>query len=147
MADVYSKFDNSSYSQLDTVSRRSHAVYIAAILGIILLLISLPLVHVNVTAQAPGTLRPLAEKTEVRPLVAGTITSLRVRENQTVRAGDTLLVLQSGAMQAQITLNAQQQAEQQAFVQDLEWLVQHLAAPAGGLRTQLYGQQAAQYHS
>jgi len=114
-------------------------------MGLIILLGILPFIYINISAQAPGTLRPLAEKTEVRPLVAGTITQLRARENQTVRKGDTLLTLQSGAMQAQLTLNTRQQAEKAAFVRDLEGLVRG-GAPTGGLRTQLYGQQAAQYH-
>ncbi|TGE17148.1 HlyD family secretion protein [Hymenobacter elongatus] len=147
MPNSYPKFDSSTYNHLATFSYRSKAVYLAAMLGIILLLVSLPLVRMSVSAQAPGMLRPLAEKTEVRPLVAGTITKLLVRENQQVQAGDTLLLLQSGAMQSQLALNARQQAEHAAFVQDLAWLVQHMAAPAGGLRTPLYGQQAAQYQT
>lgn len=109
------------------------------------ILASLPFAKIAVSTQAPGTLRPLAEKTEIHPLVAGTITQLRARENQTVKQGDTLLVLQSGAMQAQLGLNARQQAEKVAFIKDLDALT-HSLTPAGGLRTQLYGQQAAQLH-
>lgn len=130
---------------LGSIAVRSQLLYKTASLAILLLLFSLPFITVNLSAQAPGTLRPLAEKTEVRPLVAGTITQLRARENQTMRKGDTLLILQSGAMQAQLTLNTRQQTEKAAFVRDLEGLVRG-GAPAGGLRTQLYGQQAAQYH-
>lgn len=109
-------------------------------------LTTLPLIHLGISIQSPGTLRPLAEKTEIHPLVAGTITQLRARENQTVRKGDTLLLLQSGAMEAQQALNARQQAEKTAFITDLKYLVASAATPKGGLRTQLYGQQAAQYH-
>lgn len=125
--------------------RESKIIYLASLLFLLFTLIALPLVYLNVSTQAPGTLRPLAEKTEIHPLVAGTITQLRTRENQTVKKGDTLLVLQSGAMQAQLALNARQQAEKTAFVKDLESLARG-ATPPGGLRTQLYGQQAAQYH-
>ena len=107
---------------------------------------SLPFIHLTVSSQAPGTLRPLAEKTEVRPLVAGTITQLRAKENQTASKGDTLLVLQSSAMEAQLGLNAKQQAEKLAFIADLKQLTGGTTAPRGGLRTQLYGQQAAQFH-
>ncbi|GAA4001360.1 cyclolysin T1SS periplasmic adaptor subunit CyaD [Hymenobacter fastidiosus] len=147
MANSYPQFDPTRYNHLATLSYRSKAVYAAAMLGIITLLLALPFVHVNVSAQAPGMLRPLSEKTEVRSLVGGTITRLLVRENQQVQAGDTLLVLQSGAMQAQQAVNARQQAEHAAFAQDLTWLVQHLTPPAGGLRTPLCGQQAAQYRT
>ena len=63
-----------------------------------------------------------------------------------MRKGDTLLVLQSGAMEAQLGLNAKQQAEKLAFIADLKQLTGGVTAPRGGLRTQLYGQQAAQFH-
>jgi len=125
---------------------QSRIIYIAVTAGLFGLLTVLPFIHFTLSSQAPGTLRPLAEKTEVRPLVAGTITQLRAKENQTVRKGDTLLVLQSGAMEAQLSLNAKQQAEKLAFVADLKQLTGGTTAPTGGLRTQLYGQQAAQFH-
>ncbi|HEX8349937.1 MAG TPA: HlyD family efflux transporter periplasmic adaptor subunit [Hymenobacter sp.] len=127
-------------------SARSHIIYVAVLIGFFIIISVLPFVSIVISSQASGALRPLAEKTEVRPLVAGTITQLRAKENQAVQKGDTLLVLQSGAMEAQLALNAKQQAEKLAFITDLKWLVGGADAPAGGLRTQLYGQQAAQFH-
>lgn len=125
--------------------KSSNSIYAAVLVGLVFFFAALPIVRVPISAQSTGMLRPSAEKTEIHPLVAGTITYLRVRENQTVKKGDTLLVLQSGAMQAQLMLNTRQQAEKAAFTQDLDALVRG-ATPAGGLRTQLYGQQAAQLH-
>ena len=125
--------------------KSSNSIYAAVLVGLVFFFAALPIVRVPISAQSTGMLRPSAEKTEIHPLVAGTITHLRVRENQTVKKGDTLLVLQSGAMQAQLMLNTRQQAEKAAFTQDLDALVRG-ATPAGGLRTQLYGQQAAQLH-
>jgi multidrug resistance efflux pump len=125
--------------------KTSTAIYTAALVGLACFFSALPFIRVPVSAQSTGILRPLAEKTEIHPLVAGTITQLRARENQVVAKGDTLVVLQSGAMQAKLSLNARQRTDKAAFVQDLEALVR-AAPPAGGLRTQLYGQQAAQYH-
>ena len=124
----------------------SSKIYLATLMALVGLAGSLPFIHLTVSSQAPGTLRPLAEKTEVRPLVAGTITQLRAKENQTASKGDTLLVLQSSAMEAQLGLNAKQQAEKLAFIADLKQLTGGTTAPRGGLRTQLYGQQAAQFH-
>lgn len=134
-----------THLQFQATRTRSTAIYQAILAGVVLFFIAIPFIRVPLSAQSTGTLRPLADKTEIHPLVAGTITRLGVRENQTVHQGDTLLVLQSGAMQAQLTLNTRQQAERTAFVRDLEALVRG-ATPAGGLRTQLYGQQAAQLH-
>ena len=145
MSNAQNFSEHSLESHLSKVTVRGHIIYITALSGLITLLIALPFVTTNISAQAPGILRPLAEKTEVRPLVAGTITRLLARENQTVRQGDTLLLLQSGAMEAQQTLNAKQQADKIAFITDLKSLVGG-ALPRGGLRTQLYGQQAAQFH-
>lgn len=134
-----------TYEYLPKIITRGYLIYLVSLLALLSFFVSLPFIHLAISAQAPGTLRPLAEKTEVRPLVAGTITRLCARENQTVKKGDTLLVLQSGAMQAQLTLNTRQQAEKNAFIHDLEALTL-ATTPPGGPRTQLYGQQAAQYH-
>lgn len=138
--------EHSSQVFLNSIAVRNHIIYISALTGLIAVVVALPLIHINLSTQAPGTLRPLAEKTEIRPLVAGTITRLPTKENQAVRRGDTLVVLQSGAMDAQQALNAKQQAEKVAFITDLKWLVRGVTVPKGGLRTQLYGQQAAQFH-
>lgn len=146
MFDARTFDEYSSQVFLNSIAVRSHIIYTLALIGLVTSIVALPLVTISLSAQAPGTLRPLAEKTEVRPLVAGTITQLRAKENQTVRKGDTLLVLQSGAMEAQLGLNAKQQAEKLAFVADLKQLTSGTTAPKGGLRTQLYGQQAAQFH-
>lgn len=124
---------------------RSIAIYQATLVGLVVIFVAIPFIRVHISAQSAGTLRPLAEKTEIHPLVAGTITQLRAHENQPVKKGDTLLVLQSGAMQAQLGLNTRQQAEKIAFIRDLDALTRSVT-PAVGLRTQLYGQQAAQLH-
>lgn len=138
--------EDSTHSYLPKITIRSQLIYLSFMGAVTACLVALPLVEVNVSAQAPGTLRPIAEKTEFRPLVAGTITKLLARENQTVRRGDTLLVLQSGAMQAQVQLNAKQQHDKADFIKDLTQLVHGTSTPGTGLRTQLYSQQAAQFY-
>ncbi len=146
MGPSFQNFEGLTYYHLNQFTARNYVVYIATLFGVIILLVGLPFIKTNLSSQAPGTLRPLAEKTEVRPLVAGTITQLRAKENQTVRKGDTLLTLQSGAMDAQLVLNTKQQVERVAFITDLKLLVRGTTAPTGGLQTQLYGQQAAQFY-
>ncbi len=146
MDNFSAEFTTTSYPHLARITTRSQLIYLVAMLGLVGLGAALPFVRMSVSAQAPGTLRPLAEKTEIRPLVAGTLTRLLVRENQTVRRGDTLLVLQAGAMEAQLQLNQRQQAERQDAVQDLQTLVRTMQLPAAGLRTAVYSQQAAQFH-
>lgn len=90
-----------------TIEIKTKVIYVTLLLGLSGIGLCLPFINLAISTQAPGTLRPLAEKTEIHPLVAGTITQLRAHENQTVAKGDTLLVLQSGAMQAQLGLNVQ----------------------------------------
>ncbi|RPD46383.1 HlyD family efflux transporter periplasmic adaptor subunit [Hymenobacter sediminis] len=129
-----------------TTAEKYNIIYSSTVLFIVMFALTLPIIYIPISSQAPGILRPLAEKTEIRPLVAGTITRLHMKENQTVRKGDTLLVLQSGTVEAQMALNQKQQAERTAFIIDLKQLTQGITVPVGGLRTQLYGQQAAQFH-
>ena len=134
-------------SYFPVAGKQGQPIYIFTLIGIVAALVCLPLIKIVVSSQANGVLRPLADKSDVRPLVAGTITRLRVSENQAIRKGDTLLVLQASAMEAQLNLNVRQQAEKIAFITDLKQLTSGLTLSPTALHTPLYGQQAAQYYS
>lgn len=64
------------------------------ILGIVIAAVgALPFIHVPVTAQADGMLRPVVDRHDVRAAEGGTVAVVRSRDGMTVAAGDTLLVL------------------------------------------------------
>ena len=142
--------ENSTESFLSEISARSQVIYSTVVLAVIAALVALPFVRVDVSVQSPGVVRPVGEKNELRPLVAGTVAEVRVRDNQTVVAGQTLLVIRSEVTDVQLRLNGQQQAQKRAFVADLERLVRLSSVTsfeAMGLQSSLYAQQYAQFRA
>src|SRR3954454_23779523 len=56
-------------------------------------LLSLPIIHVDVTVQERGRVRPATERTAIVARTAGFISSIQVRDNDLLHTGDTLLTL------------------------------------------------------
>ena len=141
---------SSTESFLREVSVRSQVIYITVVVTVLGALVALPFIRVDVTVQSAGIIRPLGERNELRSLVAGTVTEVRVRENQPVTSGQILLVLQSDVTDGKIRFNQQQRTEKEALVADLSQLVRlgGDALPAlPGLRSALYRQQYAQFRA
>ncbi|TYZ08694.1 HlyD family efflux transporter periplasmic adaptor subunit [Hymenobacter lutimineralis] len=133
---------------LPQVSVRSQLIYSIILTALLVLLCALPIVHVDVSVQSAGIIRPVGERNEIRPLVAGIVEKIRVRENQSVQAGDTLLQLKTDVVDTQLRSLRQQMAEKDAFIADISKLVRLrettvLQAPA--LSSALYAQQYAQF--
>lgn len=84
---------------------------------------SLPLIKVDSSVGAPGQVRPAIERLAVYPAVGGRIESLSVRDNQPVRKGDVLLVIDAAAIDARLTQNAHQAEENDSALGDLDTLL------------------------
>jgi HlyD family secretion protein len=87
------------------------------------LLISLPLVHVDVTVQERGRIRPAAERSVIVARTAGVISSVRVHDNDLVHVGDTLLTLSSRALDAKVDFNREQTEQVRQELADLDYLL------------------------
>jgi membrane fusion protein, peptide pheromone/bacteriocin exporter len=140
---------------LPTLTVRSQLIYTSVLLAVTGTLAALPFIHVDVAVRADGLVRPVAERSEVKPLVGGRVGTLLVRENQPVRAGAVLLRLQTDVLDTKLQLVAAQQAEKQQSIQDLTLLTNHkpddLLTPAtqlalaARLGSPLYRQQYEQF--
>ncbi|WP_128548680.1 HlyD family secretion protein [Larkinella soli] len=129
---------------LPTVSVRGQLIYLTTVLAVTAALISLPFIRTEVSVQSPGLVRPRSERNELRPLVAGTLAGVEVRENQAVRVGQPLFRLQTDQIDSKLRLNRVLQAEKRRFIADLERLVRGARPASGslaGLSSPLYRQQ------
>lgn len=138
--------DNTTHLYLPQVKVRSMLLYGLVLAGVVGAAIAAFFVQVDVSFQANGLVRSLAEKTEIRPLVGGRVLRVGVRENQAVRAGDTLLTLAPDVLDEKLRLSRFQQAERQQLVADLAFLVnpnQDISEALGNkaFRSSLYAQQ------
>jgi membrane fusion protein, peptide pheromone/bacteriocin exporter len=133
---------NGAESFLAHQGRNRPYVYWAALVGCTVALIALPLIHVDVTVQERGRVRPAAERSAIVARMAGFIASIKVRENDLVHAGDTLFVLNAGGLEAKVELNRSQTALIDQELADLDYLLERAGSTkpisVGDLQTAKY---------
>lgn len=98
-------------------------VYQAVLGALVLGLLVIFFVKVDVNVQGAGLYRPLAERNEIKPLIAGRIDSILIAENSHVKAGQTLLTIRREILEGQNDLVNLQQEDVSEQVADLSLLI------------------------
>ena len=139
--------ENSVEQHLADHSTRSQLIYISVLIMVLTALISLPLVHLDVSIQSGGIIRPIIEKTALRAPYSSWVQEVLVKDNQTVAAGQPLLVLGSEQLTQQQEFNSGRQQELQQLVYDLRQLVQldPISPAITTLRSDVYTQSYQQF--
>jgi HlyD family secretion protein len=114
---------------------RSNLIYLVVIFVVAATIASLPFIHVQVSTQTRGIIRTSNENNQLQTAVYGEVTEIRIIENAGVKRGDTLLVLNSENIQAQIEKSLTQIREDSLFIEDIRLL---LGGNAGKLQTPKY---------
>ena len=97
--------------------------YRLLLVGVIGALASLPFIKVDVSVRAPGMVRPAAERIELRLAVSGRVEQVLVRDNESVEAGQTLVVLASTDLDERLARNRALQEDRHELLGDLSELV------------------------
>jgi len=95
-------------------------IYQALLIGLAVAIGSLPFIQLDVAVRAPGIVRPALERTELRPASGGFVTQVLVRDNESVQAGQPLLVLSSAEVDERLAHNRVRQEKLADRVADLE---------------------------
>ncbi|CAH0999751.1 hypothetical protein LEM8419_01051 [Neolewinella maritima] len=106
--------------------RSGRLIYLTVVFGLLLGATALPFIDVEVNSQSRGILRPTMKLTPVTTPVSGQVTYTNLRENATVTAGDTLLIVSTAELSAEADHLRQQLNERNHLLQDLH----HLTASA-----------------
>ncbi|HVZ66312.1 MAG TPA: HlyD family efflux transporter periplasmic adaptor subunit [Lacunisphaera sp.] len=114
-------------------SRPSRWIYGLVLAGVSAGLASLPFIEVDVSVQAAGIVRPIMERTEVRPAVSGHIGQVLARDNERVRAGQVLLLLRSRDVEERLGRNERLQEEERDLIADLQILTTGIHMPPANL--------------
>lgn len=126
------------------ISTRSKAIYGLILLMILLVIVSLPLVQVDISSQSRGVIRSPYENTTIQSALYGEVTSYRMLENKTVQKGDTLIILNSDKLNEQIALANKKIHENDLFISDIACL---LSAKYNQLLTLKYRGEYYRYQS
>ena len=114
--------NNTTHLYLPEVKARSMVLYALVLGAVVAAAMAAFFVAVNVSVSAAGVVRSVAERTQIRPLVGGRVLATKVRENASVKAGDTLLTLAPDGIDERLRLCRHLQAERQQFMADLRFL-------------------------
>jgi membrane fusion protein, peptide pheromone/bacteriocin exporter len=140
--------ENTSEAYMPKVTVRSQIIYTSAMLALLLAFASLPFIKVDVSVQSPGIIRTVAERNELKPLISGTLSSVKVKENQTVKEGQVLYSLKTDMLDSKLRLNDFQTVEKQNLIHDLSILSVLDSASifrVKSLKSTLYAQQFSQF--
>jgi membrane fusion protein, peptide pheromone/bacteriocin exporter len=140
--------ENTSEAYMPKVTVRSQIIYTSAMLALLLVFASLPFVKVDVSVQSPGIIRTVAERNELKPLISGTLSSVKVKENQTVKEGQVLYSLKTDMLDSKLRLNNFQTVEKQNLIHDLSILSVLDSASifrVKSLKSTMYAQQFSQF--
>ncbi|WP_041341219.1 HlyD family efflux transporter periplasmic adaptor subunit [Runella slithyformis] len=138
--------ENTTHLYLPQVKARSMLLYGMVLLAVVGAAIAAFFIKIDVSFAAAGTVRSVAEKTEIRSLVSGRVVRSNAKENQVVRVGDTLLTIAPDVLEEKLRLSHFQQTEREQLVTDLTFLTdpnQDITEALGNrtFRTSLYAQQ------
>lgn len=84
-----------SFSYIQQISVRSRIIYITIVLVIIAVMISLPFIPVDLSIQSSGIIQSEIARQPISVPFTGKLVNSNLKENRKVKAGDTLIVLDS----------------------------------------------------
>jgi multidrug resistance efflux pump len=104
-------------------NKKTRIIYSIVIMALLCLSASLPLIYVDISTQSRGIVRAKLDNNQLIPAVYSRIEWMNISENQMVRKGDTLMILNSEKIENQIRLNEYLIAENQKYISDLQQLI------------------------
>ncbi len=102
-----------------TNKTKSISVYLVVVVSIIIFLLSLPLIKVDISSQSRGIIRSRTDNVPLTTIVSGKITSIHLKNNKSVRMGDTLITISKENLDADKALNDDLLDRSQSISSDL----------------------------
>lgn len=136
--------ENTVEAYLPKVSVKSQLIYSIIVLALIVAFLALPFIKIDISTQANGIIRTIAEKTEVKSLTSGRLEAVNVAENKTVIANQTLFKIVTDELDSQLDLANYTYEDHSRKIADLKVLDNVNRGNLFGnhaLKTPLYAQQ------
>jgi len=130
------------------VKQQTSSIYWFILLIIIVVGISLPFIKVDIAVTATGIIRPTDEKTELRSSISAHIDKIYFKEGDTVKNGDTVILLHKENSVIKKTLNDFEINQRNQFIADLSSLTHATTfdnATVNALQSPLYKQECSQF--
>ena len=121
---MYSFDPQFSHENLIAKNRiKGFSIYFLCLFCALTALFASPFIFIDVSSQARGFVRPAGENVPIISLVSGNIIEMRLKNNQLVDKGDTLLLVDAQSINSQLQLNNEFVQQTQLNIQDLEQML------------------------
>lgn len=121
--------ENSIETYIYHHSTKSQKIYWVVLFSITLALVSLPFIYVDISVQGSGTIRPIAEKTEVKAPVTELVDSVYVHEGEKLKKGDIILRFRMSNSDYKILYQRHRLNDYETHLADLEYLAKDKQPP------------------
>ena len=101
------------------ISKKSRSIYWIIIIGLVLFLTLLPFIYVDVSIQARGLFQPDIEKQTITTPVYGRVLYSSIHEGRRIALGDTIFIIDSEALTAQLNFLESVFIENGSCIEDL----------------------------
>lgn len=115
--------NNSINAYIYEHSTNSQKIYWVMLFTLTAIFVSLPLIYVDVSIQNIGTIRPVAEKVELKAGISEFIDSVYTKEGSRLNKGDTLLTFCSSGSNHRINYQQDRITDFQKHISDLHSLI------------------------
>lgn len=134
-----------SFSYLGTLSAPSNFLYNFLLLMVMVVLALLPVVHADVTTSAITTVQSIKLKEKVAAPVQGKIVKLNIIDNQNIKKGDTLMVINDAPVKNELHLTQGRQSIIKESLHDIQLIISKL--PEGSVSGLHTGQYQVEYQN
>src|SRR5690606_19250167 len=101
------------------------SLYLLVLLALLVVVGLLPVIKIDISSQGRGMVRSEAENVSVTSMVSGKITTLNLKNNLTVKKGDTLVVITQENLQTEKETTQDISGEVTDLLHDLKLVVQN----------------------
>lgn len=123
---------NTSINYLPKIKSSNYILYLCIVLGIMAAIIVLPFITTDISVKTTGITRPIAERTEVKPVISGIIDTLLFKEGDKVQKDAVILRLKDPTTKGKKTLNQFEINQREEFIHDLQIITASSSPSKGG---------------
>jgi len=113
----------------NSFSEGSRLIYTVVLLAIIIFLTLLPFIPVQISINSQGKIQSSLERTELLASVSGRIVELRVKDNQSILKGDTVLLIDSSLPGQQGKILSRRLSQLRQLLEDARQIVNYSNNP------------------
>ncbi|WP_395056126.1 HlyD family secretion protein [Flavobacterium sp.] len=105
-------------------NKKTSILFFVTFFALLIACVSLPFIYVDIYTTSRGTVISQEKKLNIYAPINGKISFFKIEENQKVKKGDTLLIIDHKILKERETLNSEQSSENSVYLNDLNNLIQ-----------------------